>query len=186
MLYSAAYRSLGVLQSAYDFFAPGPLPGYAGNPNNNNGWIEEDVPLLGELGAEVDEQMSVPMIGEIAEPIVEMKDQMIALVIDADEDIAMLFGNDDFSNDDSEGVEEEEVWEVGGPSTAATGGQSFPFSAPGLPIPPSVIEDLSTRLGDLKHRHGQLPKKVIQVSDVDVAAGISIGEIGLRFFAVEG
>ncbi|GJR99012.1 reverse transcriptase domain-containing protein [Tanacetum coccineum] len=35
---------------AYDFFAPGPLPGYAGNPNNNNGWIEAGVPLLGELG----------------------------------------------------------------------------------------------------------------------------------------
>nr|GEY22620.1 hypothetical protein [Tanacetum cinerariifolium] len=27
------------------------------------------------------------------------------------EDIAMLFGDDDFSHDDSEGVEEEEVWE---------------------------------------------------------------------------
>ncbi|GKA92430.1 hypothetical protein Tco_0814355, partial [Tanacetum coccineum] len=37
-------------QHAYDFFAPGPLPGYAGNPNNMNGWIEADVPLLGELG----------------------------------------------------------------------------------------------------------------------------------------
>ncbi|GJT36229.1 retrovirus-related pol polyprotein LINE-1 [Tanacetum coccineum] len=33
---------------SYDFFALGPLPGYAGNPNNNNGWIEADVALLGE------------------------------------------------------------------------------------------------------------------------------------------
>nr|GEX26101.1 protein phosphatase 2C 16-like [Tanacetum cinerariifolium] len=79
---------------AYDFFAPGPLPGYAGNPNNNNGWIKADVPLLGELGAEADEPM------------------MIAPVIDAEEDITMLFRDDDFSDDDSEGDEEEEVWEM--------------------------------------------------------------------------
>ncbi|GKD21804.1 hypothetical protein Tco_1223507, partial [Tanacetum coccineum] len=44
---------------AYDFFAPRPLPRYAGNPNNNNGWIKADVPLLGELGAEADEPMSL-------------------------------------------------------------------------------------------------------------------------------
>nr|GEY24962.1 hypothetical protein [Tanacetum cinerariifolium] len=56
---------------AYDFLAPGPLPGYAGNPNNNNGWIEADVPLLGELGAEVDE----PMIDEVAEPITKGEEQ---------------------------------------------------------------------------------------------------------------
>nr|GFD60462.1 hypothetical protein [Tanacetum cinerariifolium] len=33
-----------------------------------------DVPLLGELGAKADKQMAVSMIGEIAEPIVEMKE----------------------------------------------------------------------------------------------------------------
>ncbi|GJV50576.1 hypothetical protein Tco_1440788 [Tanacetum coccineum] len=63
---------------------------------------------------------------------------------------------------------------------------SFPLPAPGLPIPPLVIEDLSTRLGNLKYRHRQLVKKVIQVSDVEVAASISIGEIDPRVFAVEG
>ncbi|GKC09396.1 hypothetical protein Tco_1001006 [Tanacetum coccineum] len=42
---------------AYDFFELGPLPEYAGNPNNNNGWIEADVPLLGELGVVADEPM---------------------------------------------------------------------------------------------------------------------------------
>ncbi|GJS12567.1 hypothetical protein Tco_0407039, partial [Tanacetum coccineum] len=63
---------------AYDFFAPGQLPSYAGNPNNMNGWIDADVSLLGELGemgeplgAEVDESMVYPMIDELAEPIVE-------------------------------------------------------------------------------------------------------------------
>ncbi|GKA63159.1 hypothetical protein Tco_0762765 [Tanacetum coccineum] len=93
---------------AYDFFAPGPLPGYAGNSNNNNGWIEADVPLLGELGAKADEPMVVPVDDEIAEPIVGMEEQVIALVINMGEDIAMLFGDGNFSDDDSEGFDEEE------------------------------------------------------------------------------
>ncbi|GKA29756.1 hypothetical protein Tco_0716001 [Tanacetum coccineum] len=87
---------------AYDFFALGPLPGYAGNPNNNNGWIEADVPLLGELEAVEDKPMVGPLADEIAEPIVEMEEQVIALVIGVEEDIAMLFGDGDFSDDDSE------------------------------------------------------------------------------------
>ncbi|GJY09798.1 hypothetical protein Tco_0377983 [Tanacetum coccineum] len=197
--------------SAYDFFAPGSLPGYVGNPNKNNGWIEADVPLLGELGemgepqgAEVDESM---VIEEVAEPTYEAKKQMIAPVVDMDEDIAMLFGNDDAS----EGFDEEEVWEVneewlmapvtpppmlavqppsvyevGGPSTAAFEGPSFPLPALGLLVPPSVIKDLSTRLGNLEYGYGQLVKKVIQVSDTEVAAGVTIGEIGPRVFAIEG
>ncbi|GJZ08839.1 hypothetical protein Tco_0543122 [Tanacetum coccineum] len=78
------------------------------------------------------------------------------------------------------------VYEVGGPSTAANKGPSFPHSASGLHVPPSVIEDLSTRLGNLEYEHGQLVQKVIQVSDADVAAGVSIGEIGPRVFDVEG
>ncbi|GJT20464.1 hypothetical protein Tco_0890401 [Tanacetum coccineum] len=196
---------------AYDFFAPGPLPGYAGNPNNNNGWIEADVPLLGELGAEADEPMVGLVVDEIVEPIVEMEEQVITLVIDIEEDIAMLFGDGDFSDDDSEGFEDEEVWEVneewlmapvtpppmpvvpppstyevGGPSTAAVEGQSFTLLAPGFLVPPSVIGDLRTRMGNLKYGHGQLVKKVIQVSDAEVADDITIEEIGFRVSAVEG
>ncbi|GJW66805.1 hypothetical protein Tco_0121229 [Tanacetum coccineum] len=76
---------------AYNFFAPGPLPGYAGNPNNNNGWIEADV------------------VDVIAEPIVEAEEQMIAPVVDIDEDIAMLFGDDDFEDDASDGFDGEEL-----------------------------------------------------------------------------
>nr|GFA79299.1 hypothetical protein [Tanacetum cinerariifolium] len=34
--------------------------------------------------------------------------------------------------------------------------------------------------------HGQLVKKVIQVSDAKVAVGVSIGEIGPMVFAIEG
>nr|GEX89521.1 hypothetical protein [Tanacetum cinerariifolium] len=197
---------------AYDFFTPGPLPGYAGNPNNNNnGWIKADMPLLGEIRVVADEPMVGPIEDEIAELIVRAKEQVIAPVVDMDDDIAMLFGDDDFEDGDSEGFDEEEVWEVneewlmapvtppsmpvvqppsvyevGGPSTTIAEGQSYPLPAPGLPVPPSVIEDLCARLGNLEYRHGQLVKKVIQVSDVEVAAGISIEEIGLRVSAIEG
>ncbi|GJR66589.1 putative reverse transcriptase domain-containing protein [Tanacetum coccineum] len=180
--------------STYDFFTCPPTANdYASNPNNANGWIEADVPLLGEmgepLGAEADEPMGGPVIDEIVEPIVEMEEQAIALVIDVEEDIAMLFGDDDFSDDDSEGFEDgEEVWEVneewlmtpvtpppmpvvpppstyevGGPSTAAAEGHSYALPAPGFPVPPSVIGDLCTHMGNLEYGHGQLVKKVIKV-----------------------
>nr|GEU62110.1 putative reverse transcriptase domain-containing protein [Tanacetum cinerariifolium] len=154
---------------AYVFFTPGPLPGYAGKPNDNNGWLEADDYLLGELEAIVDEPMAVPAIEEVVEPVAEAGKSRWQL-----------------RNDDSKGVEDEEVWEVnekwlmapitppsvqppsvyevGGPSTVAAEGSSFPFPAPGLPIPLAVIEDLSTRLGNLEYEHGQLVKKVIQVS----------------------
>ncbi|GKE94255.1 hypothetical protein Tco_1579110 [Tanacetum coccineum] len=108
-------------QHAYDFFAPGPLPGYANNRNNMNGWIEAHVPLLGELGemgeplgAEVDKPLVDPVIDELAEPIVEVEEQMVAPAMNMEEDLAMLFGlEDDSSDDDFEGPEgDEEVWEV--------------------------------------------------------------------------
>ncbi|GJX10305.1 hypothetical protein Tco_0200164 [Tanacetum coccineum] len=143
---------------AYDFFAPGPLPRYAGNPNNNNGWIEADVPLLGELGVVADEPMEVN------------EERLMAPVTLP----PMLT------------VQWLSVYEVGGPSTTAIEGPSFPLPAPRLLVPLLVIEDLSTRLGNLKYGYGQLVKKVIQVSDAKVAAGVTIGEIGPRVFAIEG
>nr|GEU81415.1 hypothetical protein [Tanacetum cinerariifolium] len=125
-----------------------------------NGWIEADVPLLGELG-----EMGEPDLG----------------------DLAMLFGDDDFRDDGPDDDEDdEEVWEVGGPSTATTEGHSLTFLAPGVPVPPSVIEDLCTRMGNLEYGHGQLVKKVIKVSNAEVADGIGIGETGPRVSAVEG
>nr|GEV27551.1 hypothetical protein [Tanacetum cinerariifolium] len=165
---------------AYDFFAPGPLPGYARNPNNN-GRIKADVPLLGELGVVSDEPMVGPLVDEIAEPIVEAEEQVIAPVVDMDEDMAMLFGDDDFSDEDSERVKEEEVWDMNEEWLMAPVTPLL-LSPPStwIPVPPLVIEDLSTRLGNLEYGHGQLVKKVIQVSDAEVAVGISIGEIDPR------
>nr|GEX83111.1 ribonuclease H-like domain-containing protein [Tanacetum cinerariifolium] len=178
---------------AYDFFAPGPLTGYTGNPNNTNGWIDADVSLLGELG----------------EPL---GPEMVALAMDMKEDPAVLFGDDDDSgDDDSEGPEgDEEVWEVNeewlmapvtpppmlvipppstyevvGSSNAAAEGHSLTLLAPGVLVPPSVIEDLCTRMGNLKYGYGLLVKKVITVSDAEVADSIAIGQIGPRVSTVE-
>nr|GFD04062.1 hypothetical protein [Tanacetum cinerariifolium] len=66
------------------------------------------------------------------------------------------------------------------PSTATIEGPSFPFPAPGLHVPPTVIEDLSTCLGNLEYRHRVLMRKMEEVSDAEVAANIAIGEIHLR------
>ncbi|GJU12997.1 putative reverse transcriptase domain-containing protein [Tanacetum coccineum] len=130
-------------------------------------WIEADVPLLRELGAVADEPMVFPLGDEISEPIVEAEEQVIAPVVDLDEDIAMLFGDDDFGHDDLEGFDEEEVWEVIEEWLIA------PVTPPPMPVvpPPSVYK---------------LVKKVIQVSDAEVAAGITIKEIGPRISAIEG
>ncbi|GJU86635.1 putative reverse transcriptase domain-containing protein, partial [Tanacetum coccineum] len=154
---------------------------YAGNPNNANGWIKEDVPLLGEkgepLGAEADKLIGSPVVDEIAEPIAEGEERVIASVIDVEEDIAMLFGADNFSDDDSEGFkDDEEIWE----------GHSLGLLASGAPVPPLVIEDLCTCMGNLEHGHGLLGKKVIKMSDAEVADSITTGEVGPRVSAVEG
>nr|GEY64335.1 hypothetical protein [Tanacetum cinerariifolium] len=76
------------------------------------------------------------------------------------------------------------TYEVGGPSTVAIEGLSSPLPAPGLLVPPTVIEDLSTRLGNLKYRHGVLMRKMEKVIDAEVADSIAIGEIHPRVATV--
>nr|GEZ61545.1 hypothetical protein [Tanacetum cinerariifolium] len=78
-----------------------------------------------------------------------------------------------------------EFEEERGPSTAAVEGPSAPLLAPGLPMPHTVIEDLSTRLGNLEYRHGVLMRKMEEVSDAKVANNIAIGEIHPRVATVE-
>nr|GEY61961.1 hypothetical protein [Tanacetum cinerariifolium] len=170
---------------AYDFFAPGSLPGYAGNPNKNNVWLEMDDYLLGELEAMVDEKMVVHAVEEVADPVAEAEEkQMVAPeeVWEVNEEWLMA----PVTPPSVPAVQPSSVYEVRGPCTMAAEGPSFPLPTPGLPIPPSVIEDLSTHLGNLEYRHGQLVKKVTHVSNAEVAAGVSIGEIGPRVFAIEG
>nr|GEZ08867.1 hypothetical protein [Tanacetum cinerariifolium] len=69
------------------------------------------------------------------------------------------------------------TYEIGGPSTAVVERTSFPLPAPRLPVPPTVIEDLGTRLGNLEYRHGVLTRKIEEVSDAEVADNIAIREI---------
>nr|GEX79592.1 hypothetical protein [Tanacetum cinerariifolium] len=108
---------------------------------------------------EVEEQMVDPVINEIAEPIVEVEEQMLALTRDIEGDLSMRFGDDnDSGDDDSEGPKDDE--EVGGPSTAAAEVHSLTLLAPRVLVPPSMIKDLSTRMGNLEYGHGLLVKKV--------------------------
>ncbi|GJX50846.1 hypothetical protein Tco_0277691 [Tanacetum coccineum] len=106
---------------AYDFFAPGPLPGYASGLNNNNGCLEMDDYLLGELEAMVAELMVIPAIKEVVEPVAKVEEeqviapvvdieeeQMDAPVMDMEEDLAVLFGDDNFEDDASDGFDKEE------------------------------------------------------------------------------
>nr|GEU37049.1 hypothetical protein [Tanacetum cinerariifolium] len=76
------------------------------------------------------------------------------------------------------------TYEVGGPSTAVIEGPSSPLPAHGLPVPPTVIEDLSTRLGNSEYRHGVLMRKMEEVSDAEVAESIAIWDIHPRVATV--
>nr|GEW32666.1 hypothetical protein [Tanacetum cinerariifolium] len=130
------------LHPAYDFIAPGSLPGYTGRG-------ADGYPSNGHGG-----------------------------------DLAMLFSDEYFSDDGPDDDEDhEEVWEVneewlmalvtppltpfmpllstyevGGPSTAAAEGHSLTLLAHGVLVPPSVIKDLCTRMGNLEYGHGDRQK----------------------------
>ncbi|GJY50672.1 hypothetical protein Tco_0441519 [Tanacetum coccineum] len=186
---------------AYDYFVPAPLPGYVGNPNNNNGWLAANDYLLGELEAMVDEKMVVPAVDEIAKqidvyaieevakPVVKSEEeQVIAPVVDVvegqmdvpmmdiEEDLAMLFSDDDFGDDASDGFSEEEVWEVNEDWLMA------PTTPPPVLMvpPPSVYE-----VGGPSTVVAEGPS-FPQGSDAEIASGVIIIEIGLRVLAVEG
>nr|GEY49038.1 hypothetical protein [Tanacetum cinerariifolium] len=138
------------------------------NSNNNNGWIEWDVPL----GGEVDELMVDP---EFDEEVMDDDD-------DLEDDVEWLMAP---VTPPRATVTVSSTYEVGGPSTAAIKGPSAPLPALGLPVPPTVIEDLSTCLGNLEYRHGVLMRKMEEVSDAEVADSIAIGEIHPRVAAME-
>nr|GEX81432.1 hypothetical protein [Tanacetum cinerariifolium] len=88
------------------------------------------------LGAEVDEPLVDSVIDELTEPIVEVEAQMVALVMDMEEDLAMLFRvKDDSCDDDFQGPKGDKE------------GHSLTFLAHEVSMPPSMIEDLCTRIG---------------------------------------
>nr|GFB07218.1 hypothetical protein [Tanacetum cinerariifolium] len=138
------------------------------DPNNNNGWIELDVPL----GGEVDE----PMVD------LEFDEEEMDDDDDWDDDVEWLMAP---VTSPRATVTVSSTYEVGGPSTTTAEGPSFPLPVPGLPVPPTMIEDLSTCLGNLEYIHKVLIRKMEEVSDAEVADSIAIGEIHLRVATVE-
>nr|GEV85347.1 hypothetical protein [Tanacetum cinerariifolium] len=77
------------------------------------------------------------------------------------------------------------TYKIGGPSTVVVERPSSAFPTPRLSVPPTVIENLSTRLGNLEYRHGVLTRKMEEVSDAEVAENIGIREIHPRVATVQ-
>nr|GEW00903.1 hypothetical protein [Tanacetum cinerariifolium] len=123
------------------------------DPNNNNGWIEWDVPLGGKL----DEPMVDPEVNEEVVDDDDWDDEVEWLMAPVTPPRATMTVSS--------------TYEVGGPSTAVIEGPSFPLPAPGLPVPPTVIEDLGTRLGNLEYRHGVLTRKMEEVQVMESQTG---------------
>nr|GEU77410.1 hypothetical protein [Tanacetum cinerariifolium] len=136
------------LNHTFDFFAAEPMPGLDEATDNQNGWIEWDVPL----GGEMDEPMEKPRFDE-------------------EEEL------DKFMDDDED---------VGGPSTATFVGHTLTTMASGVAIQPQVIDDLCVRMSNLEYRHGELVKKMVKVSNAEVADSIIIREIYPRVATMVG
>nr|GEY80002.1 hypothetical protein [Tanacetum cinerariifolium] len=132
--------------AAFDGFAPQ----WIGEqfPNINNRWIEWDVPL----GGEVDEPMVDPEVNE-------------EVMVDDDWDVKVEWLMAPVTPPRAT-MTVSSTYKVRGPSTVAIEGPSFPFPTPGLPVPPTVIKDLGTRLGNVKYRHGVLTRKIEETVQV--------------------
>nr|GEY72722.1 hypothetical protein [Tanacetum cinerariifolium] len=109
---------------------------------NNNGWIEWDVPL----GRELDDPMVDPEVNEEVMDDDDWNDEVEWLMTPVTPPRATMTVSS--------------TYEIRGPSTAIVERPSFPLPAPRLPVPPTVIEDLGTRLGNLEYRHGVLTRKI--------------------------
>nr|GEX30168.1 hypothetical protein [Tanacetum cinerariifolium] len=150
--------------TAPDGFAPQWIGEH--DPNNNNGWIEWDVPLGGKL----DEPMVDPEVNDKVMDDDDWDDEVEWLMAP----MTPLRATMTISS----------TYEIGGPSTAVVERPSSPLPSPRLHVPPTVIENLSTRLGNLEYRHRVLMRKMEDVSDVEVADRIAIGEIHPRVATV--
>nr|GEZ43148.1 putative reverse transcriptase domain-containing protein [Tanacetum cinerariifolium] len=145
-----------LMDHAFDFFAVQPVPGLAEAPDNQNGWIEWDVPL----GGKMDELIENPWF-------------------DKEEEL-----NEFMDDDQDEEVEEwlmapvmppratvivPSTYEVGGPSTATPVGQPITTMASGVATQPQVIDDLYVRMSNLEYRHGELVKKMETVQTLQTS-----------------
>nr|GEY50156.1 hypothetical protein [Tanacetum cinerariifolium] len=149
-----------LLDHAFDFFAVELVPGLAEAPDNQNGWIEWDVPL----GGEIDEPMENPGFDEEEELNEFMDDEveewLMAPVTPPRATVTIPI-----------------TYEVRGPSTAIPVGHPLTTMASGVATQPQVIDDLCVRMSNLEYRHGELVKKMEIVSDAEAADNIAIKEI---------
>nr|GEZ73703.1 hypothetical protein [Tanacetum cinerariifolium] len=162
-----------LLDHEFDFFAVEPVLGLAETPDNQNGWIEWDVPL----GGEMDEPMENPGFDE-EEELNELMDD------DQDEEVeewlmALVMPP-------RATVTVPSTYEVGGPSTATPMGHLLTTMASGVAMQPQMIDDLCVRMSNLEYRHEELVKKMEIVNDAEVADSIAIGEIHPRVTTLEG
>ncbi|GKA95746.1 hypothetical protein Tco_0817841 [Tanacetum coccineum] len=139
-------------------------------PNNNNGWIEWDVPL----GGEVDEPMIDPGFDE------EVMDDDDDGGWDEDDEWMMAPVTPPRAT-----MTVSSTYEVGGPSTATPVGHPLAIMKPGVATQPQVIDDLRIQMDNLEYRHGELMRMIEAVSNIEVANSISIGEIHPRVTTVE-
>nr|GEX76525.1 hypothetical protein [Tanacetum cinerariifolium] len=139
-------------------------------PDNQNGWIEWDVPL----GGEMDEPIENPRFDEEEELNEFMDDDQV-------EEWLMAPVTPPRAT-----VTVPSTYEVGGPSTATPVGHPLTTMASGVTTQPQVIDDLCVRMSNLEYRYGELVKKMEIVSDAEVADSISIREIHPRVTTLEG
>nr|GEX14397.1 hypothetical protein [Tanacetum cinerariifolium] len=162
-----------LLDHAFDFFAVEPVPGLTEAPDNQNGWIEWDV----QLGGEMDEPMENPWFDEEEELNEFMDDYQDEEV----EEWLMAPVTPPRAT-----VTVPSTYEVGGLSTATPMGHPLTTMASGVATQPQVIDDLCVRMSNLEYRHEDLVKKIEKVSDAEVADSIAIGEIYPRVTTLEG
>nr|GEX94996.1 hypothetical protein [Tanacetum cinerariifolium] len=131
--------------AAPDGFAPQWIGEH--DPNNNNGWIEWDVPLGGEL----DEPMVDPEVNEEVMDDDDWDDEVEWLMAPVMPSRATMTVSS--------------TYKIGDPSTTVVERPSSPLPAPRLSAPPTVIENLSTRLVWLK----EIETRVQQVQTLQIA-----------------
>nr|GFC26880.1 hypothetical protein [Tanacetum cinerariifolium] len=153
-----------LLDHAFDFFAVELVLRLAEALDNQNGWIEWDVPL----GGEMDEPMENPGFDE-EEELNEFMDD------DQDEEIEEWLMAPVMPPRAT--VTVPITFEVGGPSTAIPVRHPLTTMASGVTTQPQVIDDLCFRMSNLEYMYGKLVKKMVIVSDAEVADSIAIREI---------
>nr|GEW78023.1 putative reverse transcriptase domain-containing protein [Tanacetum cinerariifolium] len=162
-----------LLDHTFDLFIVEPVSGLAEAPDNQNRWIEWDVPL----GCKMDEPIENPGFDEEEElnefmddnQDEEVKEWLMAPVTPPRATVTVP-----------------STYEVGGPSTATPVAHPLTTMASGVATQPQVIDDLCVRMSNLEYRHGELVKKMEIVTDAEVADSIAIREIHPRVTTLEG